>query len=372
MRPTNGRQESIADAGDIRSNADSIRKVLEEFGVKSKVVEANVGLKVTQYILKISKLSSPSKVLALENNIALVLIASSVRIEIVSAKKRLVAVEVPNIKPAILPISVLLNSREWKNTKSLTSFVVGKNMRGEVVLSDLAMDKSILFAGQTGSGKSVMHNTILSSLLSRNTPDTLKLILIDPKQVEMAPYEGLPHLQMPVILNLDEWTKACNWLTEETDRRTHLLSSSNSFSIDDYNKSSGTKLPRIVVACDEISDLMMINDGKIVESTVSRVSDASVDVGIHFIFSTSRPSTDVFTETLKSSMQTHWAFTVASKVDSETILGVSGAEKLLGQGDMLMKDNTDNTLRRVQAAFISDDEVSDRVNRIIEENDYAS
>lgn len=371
MKPSDNRQESIADAGDIRGNADAIRKVLEEFGVKSKAVEANVGLKITQYVFKIGRLSSPNKVQALEANIALALSALSVRVEVISTTKRLVAIEIPNVKSAILPISILLNSREWKNTKNLTSFVIGKDMRGEIVISDLSKDKNILFAGQTGSGKSVLHNTILASLLSRNTPETLKLILIDPKQVEMAPYEGLPHLQMPVITDPKGWKDVFDWLIKEHSRRTQLLRYSDFGSIDEYNNNAETILPRIVVVCDEISDLMM-NDSEHVEYTVHKITSCSMDLGIHFIFSTSRPSIDVFTESLKSSMQTHWAFTVASKVDSETVLGVSGAEKLLGQGDMIMKDNRDNTLRRVQAAFISDSEVADRVRRVIEEGIYVS
>ena len=350
-------KDSIADAGDIRGNADVIREVLAEFDIAAKVRETNVGPKVTSYVLKIKPPTPIQKVSALEVNIALSLKAQAIRVEVMSEKRRLVTIEVPNLRSAVLPISSMLSSAEWKKSVSQTSFIIGKDVYGKVITSDLGAGEHILFAGQTGSGKSVLNNAILASLLSRNTPETLKLILVDPKQVEFAPYKDVPHLQMPVITSPKGYAEALNWLSEESDRRTQLIAASGADSIDEFNGISEIILPRVVVVCDEISDLMM-NDARHVETTVHAIANSPKDLGIHFILSTSRPSMDVVTESLRSSMSTRWALTMASQVDSMTILEVPGAEKLLGQGDMLLKSDTGETLQRIQIAHIGDDDVS--------------
>lgn len=288
--------------------------------------------------------------------IALNLQAISIRITKSTPRNGFVAIEVPNVKAADVPLASIFDSTEWRDSTSPLSIAVGKDLYGKPVIADLSKIEHLLFAGQTGSGKSVMSNVILASLLFRNNPDELKLMLVDPKQVELAPYRELPHLLMPVIERPEQWSVALNWLSKEVDRRKNILAHYRVSSIDELNRTATELLPRVVVLTDELSDLMMV-DGRKVEEVVSKISTKAKNFGIHLIFSTSRPSVDVFTDILKISMPTHWSFVTASKLDSMTTLDEAGAEKLLGQGDLLFREGPNSSLQRVQAAYISDDEV---------------
>lgn len=345
-----------ADAGDVQHIANTIRETISEFGIAVEMIEANVGPKITQYVLQLPAGVPMEKIMQLEANIALNLRALSIRITEVASDNNLVAIEVPNRKAADVPLNSILNSKEWQDSTSPLSIALGKDIFGKPVIADLSKMQHVLFAGQTGSGKSVMSNVILTSLLFQRNPDELKLILIDPKQVEMAPYEDIPHLQMPVITEPEQWREAFSWLGDEVDRRTNSFAEHNVTSIEDYNNVAKEHLPYIVVLTDEFSDLMM-SDGRLVEKAVTKISVMAKNTGIHLIFSTSRPSIDVFTGILKVNMPTHWAFVTASKFDSMVVLDEPGAEKLLGQGDLLFRQESNAAVVRVQAAYITDDEV---------------
>ena len=345
-----------ADAGDVQQIANNIIDTISEFGINAEAIEANIAHKVTQYLLQLPKNVQAEKIMQLESNIALNLQATSIRITKSTPRNGFVAIEVPNVKAADVPLASIFDSTEWRDSTSPLSIAVGKDLYGKPVIADLSKIEHLLFAGQTGSGKSVMSNAILASLLFRNNPDELKLMLVDPKQVELAPYQDLPHLLMPVIERPEQWSVALNWLSKEVDRRKNILAHYRVSLIDELNRTATELLPRVVVLTDELSDLMMV-DGRKVEEVVSKISTKAKNFGIHLIFSTSRPSVDVFTDILKASMPTHWSFVTASKLDSMTTLDEAGAEKLLGQGDLLFREDPNSSLQRVQAAYISDDEV---------------
>lgn len=350
--PVDGR----ADAGDVQQIANNIIDTISEFGINTEAIEANVAHKVTQYVLQLPENVQAEKIMQLESNIALNLQAISIRITKATSGNGFVAIEVPNVKAAAVPLASIFDSTEWRDSTSPLSIAVGKDLYGKPVIADLSKIGHLLFAGQTGSGKSVMSNAILASLLFRNNPDELKLMLVDPKQVELAPYRELPHLLMPVIERPEQWSDALDWLSKEVDRRENIFAHYHVSSIDELNRIATEHLPNLVVLTDELSDLMMV-DGRRVEEVVRKISTKAKNFGIHLIFSTSRPSVDVFTGILKTSMPTHWSFVTASKLDSMTTLDEAGAEKLLGQGDLLFRDDPNSSLQRVQAAYISDKEV---------------
>lgn len=360
-------KQDKADAGDVEGNARTIQETFTNFNIKVEMEGANVGPRVTQYTLKPPTGVKLTKITALDNNLALDLAAHSIRLEAPIPGKRLVGIEVPNVKPAMVRMSGVLNSREWQGTKSPLGFAIGRDIAGTPIVGDLARMPHLLVAGQTGSGKSVMINDILTSLLYRNSPSDLKLILVDPKQVELAPYNGLPHLLTPVINEPEKCISALKWAVAEMDRRLRTMAEVNKRNIAEYNELKKEEgMPYIVIVIDELADLMMMA-ARDVEALIVRLAQKARAAGIHLVLATQRPSVDVITGLIKANVPARIAFTVASQVDSRTIIDQVGAEKLLGRGDMLFLTSDMPKPRRVQAAFISDEETVKVVDFIKEQ-----
>lgn len=371
------KKQSPADAGDIQGNAHIIQDTLHEFNIDVEMEGANIGPKVTQYTLKPPAGIKLSKITALETNIALNLAASSLRIEAPIPGQKAVGIEVPNKKAADVRLRGILEGSAWQKSEEPLTFAIGKDIAGEPMIGELNKMPHLLIAGQTGSGKSVMINTLLCSLLYRNAPSDMKLILVDPKQVEMAPYADIPHLLTPVIVEPEKTISALKWAVNEMERRYSLLADEKVRDIRSYNAKVKAKgalvaiededgnmqqvdegtMPYVVIVIDELADLMMMA-ARDVEALVVRIAQKARAVGIHLVLATQRPSVDVITGLIKANIPARIAFTVASQVDSRTILDQIGAEKLLGQGDMLMKTATMPKPKRVQGAFVSDDEVN--------------
>lgn len=364
------------DPGDVQANAKIIKDTLNEFNIDVEMEDANVGPKVTQYTLKPPSGVKLGRITALENNVALSLAAQSLRIEAPIPGKSAVGIEVPNVSAADVRLHGILTSKQWKSTRQPLSFAVGKDISGEAVVGELNKMPHLLIAGQTGSGKSVMINTLLTSMLYRNSPSEMKLILIDPKTVEMKPYEDIPHLLTPIITEPEKAMSALKWAVNEMERRLKLIADEHVREIEGYNKkirSRGTKIsvadddgtihqhdegtmPYIVIVIDEMSDLMM-TAARDIEALIVRITQKARAAGIHMVLATQRPSVNVITGLIKANVPARIAFTVASQVDSRTILDSAGADKLLGQGDMLMKTAQMSKPIRVQGAWVTDDEV---------------
>lgn len=349
-------KQDKADAGDVEGNAEIIRETYANFNINVEMEGANIGPRVTQYTLRPPTGVKLTKITALENNLALDLAAHSIRMEAPIPGKRAVGIEVPNITAATVRMSSILQTQKWTSSKSPLSFVIGKDIAGQPVIGDLAKMPHLLVAGQTGSGKSVMINDILTSLLYRNSPSDLKLILVDPKQVELKPYDDIPHLLTPVITEPEKCISALKWTVAEMERRYRALADANRRNIVEYNnlkKEEG--MPYIVVVIDELADLMMMA-ARDVEALIVRIAQKARAVGIHLVLATQRPSVDVITGLIKANVPARIAFTTASQVDSRTIIDQIGAEKLLGMGDMLFTTSDKPKPIRVQGAFITDDE----------------
>jgi S-DNA-T family DNA segregation ATPase FtsK/SpoIIIE len=353
------KKQSPADAGDVKHNAQVIKDTLGEFSIDVDMEGANIGPKVTQYTLKPPAGVKLTRITQLETNIALNLAASAIRIEAPIPGQRAVGIEVPNVKAADVRLYGVLNSNQWQHAGSPLSFAIGRDIAGEPMLGELDKMPHLLIAGATGSGKSVMINTLLSSLLYRNSPSDLKLILVDPKQVELTPYNDIPHLLTPVIIEPEKCISALKWAVNEMERRYSLLAEEKVRNIKSYNdlkKKDGEGMPYIVIVIDELADLMMLA-ARDVESLIVRLAQKARAVGIHLVLATQRPSVDVITGLIKANVPARIAFTVASQVDSRTILDQVGAEKLLGRGDMLLMTPEFSKPKRIQGAFVGDDEV---------------
>jgi len=353
----NAKQDK-ADAGDVKGNAEIIKDTFSNFNIEVEVEGANVGPRVTQYTLKPPHGVKLSRLTALDNNLALDLAANSIRMEAPIPGKRAVGVEVPNVKAATVTIHSLLASPEWSDLKSPLGFVLGKDIAGLPVVGDLEKMPHLLIAGQTGSGKSVMINTLLTSLLYHNSPADLKLILVDPKQVEMNLYKDIPHLLSPVIHEPEKCISALKWAVAEMERRLKTFAEVGKRNISDYNdfkKEEG--MPYIVIVIDELADLMMMA-ARDVEALIVRLAQKSRAAGIHLVIATQRPSVDVITGLIKANVPARIAFTVVSQIDSRTIIDQAGAEKLLGRGDLLFSIPEYMKPKRVQAALISDAETA--------------
>lgn len=349
-------KQDKADAGDIEGNARTIKETFANFSIDVEMEGANIGPRVTQFTMKPPNGVKLTKITALENNLALDLAAHSIRMEAPIPGKRAVGIEVPNLKAATVRIRSVMQSPEWAEMTNPLSFIIGKDISGNAIVGDLAGMPHILVAGQTGSGKSVMINTIITSLLYRNSPSDLKLILVDPKQVEMKPYNDMPHLLAPVITEPEKCISALKWTVAEMERRYRTLAEVNRRNIAEYNilkKDEG--MPYIVIVIDELADLMMMA-ARDVESLIVRIAQKARAVGIHLVLATQRPSVDVITGLIKANIPARIAFTTASQIDSRTIIDQIGAEKLLGKGDMLLLTADMPKPKRVQGALISDAE----------------
>lgn len=351
------KKQKPADAGDVKHNAQIIQDTLGEFGIDVEMEGANIGPKVTQYTLKPPSGVKLTRITQLETNIALNLAAQALRIEAPIPGQRAVGIEVPNRKAADVRLFGILNSSQWNNTTEPLGFAIGKDIAGDAVVGELNKMPHLLIAGQTGSGKSVMINTLLTSLLYRNSPSEMRLILVDPKQVEMAPYEDIPHLLTPIITEPEKTISALKWAVNEMERRYTLLAEQKLRDIQTFNqKNSEEAMPYIVIVIDELADLMMVA-ARDVEALIVRLAQKARAVGIHLVLATQRPSVDVITGLIKANVPARIAFTVASQIDSRTILDQVGAEKLLGQGDMLMLTPSMSKPKRIQGAWVTDDEV---------------
>ncbi len=346
-------KQDKADAGDVQGNADTIRETLRNFKIDVEMEGANVGPRVTQFTLRPPNGVKLQRITALDSNIALDLAARSIRIEAPIPGKKAVGIEVPNVRAATVRIASILSSDEWQKLNSPLGFTVGKDIAGSAITGSLEKMPHLLIAGQTGSGKSVMINSLLTSLLYRNSPSDLKLILVDPKQVELTPYNDVPHLLTPVITEPEKCISALKWSVAEMERRLRAFADAGKRNISEYNSAqTGEAMPYIVIVIDELADLMMVA-ARDVESLVVRIAQKSRAAGIHLVLATQRPSVDVITGLIKANVPARIAFTVASQIDSRTIIDMAGAEKLLGTGDMLFLTSEMPKPIRVQGALIT-------------------
>lgn len=343
-------------SGDIDHNQLVIQRTLENFGIPVEMGEVSVGPTVTQFTLKPAEGVKLAKITALHNDLALALAAHPIRIEAPIPGKSLVGVEVPNQSVATVGVREILESREWRERKNNLTFALGKDVSGKPWIADIARMPHMLVAGATGSGKSVCLNTLLMSLLYSNGPDDLKLLLVDPKRVELPVYNGVPHLVVPVITEVEKTVNALKWALREMDRRFDVLAKFGARDLATYNQRAEEKIPYLVIVVDELADLMMTAMQE-VEGSIVRLAQMSRAVGIHLVLATQRPSVDVITGLIKANVPARLAFAVASATDSRTILDQMGAEKLLGRGDMLFSTAEMSTPRRIQGAFVSDDEI---------------
>ena len=350
-------KQDKADPGDTKARAEIIKSTLADFGVEVKMEGANVGPRVTQYTLLPSPGQKLSKITAYEPNISYELATTSIRIEAPIPGKRAVGIEVPNKQPATVRLASVLTSQEWATNTRPLLFAVGKDIAGQSIVASLEKMPHLLIAGQTGSGKSVMVNSILTSLVFRNSPADLKLILIDPKQVEMAPYNHIPHLLTPVITETEKCISALKWSVAEMERRLKAFSSEGKRDISEYNSNRREeRMPFIVIVIDEMADFMMAA-GRDLEALIARIAQKARASGIHLILATQRPSVNVVTGLIKANVPARMAFTVVSQIDSRVIIDQSGAEKLLNAGDMLFITADMPKPVRLQGALVEKAEI---------------
>jgi S-DNA-T family DNA segregation ATPase FtsK/SpoIIIE len=346
------------DAGNVKDNAAIIQNTLSSFGVDVAMGEVNVGPTVTQYTMKPASGVKLTKITGLEHNLALALAAPAIRVEAPIPGKGAVGVELPNKAIATVRLRQLMTQSDVKAAKSPLNIILGQDVSGQAAMADLAMMPHLLIAGATGAGKSVMINTLLSSLLYRNSPAQLKLILVDPKRVELTLYNDIPHLLTPVIVEPEKTISALKWAVAEMERRLKLFAEVGKRNIIEYNSlKQEESMPYIVIVIDEMADLMMLAAGD-VEALIVRLAQLARAAGIHLVLATQRPSVNVITGLIKANIPARIAFRVASNVDSRTILDMGGAEKLLGKGDMLFASAESPKPRRIQGVFMDEKETS--------------
>jgi DNA segregation ATPase FtsK/SpoIIIE, S-DNA-T family len=348
---------SKANAGNVKENAATIQQTLSSFGIEVAMGEVNIGPTVTQYTLKPQSGVKLNKITALEHNLSLSLAAHPIRIEAPIPGKSAVGVELPNKTSAQVRLRDLMVAPVIKDEKSPLAFALGRDVSGEPAGADLAKMPHLLIAGATGSGKSVMINALLVSLLYRNSPSNLKLILVDPKRVELSLYNDIPHLLTPVIVEPEKCISALKWGVAEMERRYKLFAEVGKRNIGEYNAAKKDEaMPYIVIIIDELADLMALSASD-VEALIVRLAQMARATGIHLVLATQRPSVDVITGLIKANIPARIAFSVASQFDSRTILDQGGAEKLLGKGDMLFSSPESSKPRRIQGVFLDEKEV---------------
>ena len=366
----NSREEEKA-----TDNARKLEKTLKDFKVGACVREVNIGPTVTRYELQLDPGIKVSKITNLSDDLAMSLAAKSVRIEAPIPGKSAVGIEMPNSEVSVVHFREIVESREFKNHKSKLAVALGKDVTGNMLIMDIAKLPHLLIAGATGSGKSVCVNTIINSVIFNATPEEVKLLLIDPKVVELSIYNGIPHLMVPVVTDPNHAANTLNWAVKQMDTRYDLFAQNIVRDIKGYNakmeETGGEKMPRIIIIIDELADLMMTSANQ-VEAAICRLAQKARAAGIHLVLATQRPSVDVITGLIKANIPSRISFAVSSQIDSRTIMDSTGAEKLLGRGDMLYSPVGTNYPTRAQCSFISDEEVEEVVEFIKEnyKSDY--
>ncbi len=380
LMPRGKRADQAETDRELKETALNLQNTLRTFGVNVTITEISQGPSVTRYEMQPEQGIKVSKIVSLADDIKLALAAVDIRIEAPIPGKSAIGIEVPNKVITTVALRDILESPEFKNAKSKLAFGVGKDLGGKNVVTDIAKMPHLLIAGTTGSGKSVCINTIIMSILYHAAPDEVKLLMIDPKVVELSIYNGIPHLMIPVVTDVRKASAALNWAVAEMEKRYKLFAAAGVRDLNGYNaklreaelpgESSDAPMPRIVVIVDELADLMMVakND---VETAICRLAQLARAAGIHLIIATQRPSVDVITGLIKANMPSRIAFAVNSQVDSRTILDMPGAEKLIGRGDMLFYPQSYQKPVRIQGAFMDDSEVQ-RVTDFIRENNPVS
>ncbi|MBA2450517.1 MAG: DNA translocase FtsK 4TM domain-containing protein [Chloroflexi bacterium] len=346
---------------DVRAQARIIEETLQSFNIQARVTEVNSGPTVTQFGLEPGPGVAVNRIMARNNDLALRLGASALRLEAPVPGRRVVGVEVPNRAGSMVSLRELLESDAWAKIRSKLRLALGRDVSGHAVIGDLARMPHLLIAGATGSGKSVCINSIIASLICQSTPDELQFVMIDPKMVELVNFNGIPHLRMPVVTDMERVVGSLKWVVREMERRYALFAKRSARNIEAFNKSvehdpTEKRMPFLVVVIDELADMMM-TAGDEVERILCRLAQLARATGIHLVVATQRPSVDVITGLIKANFPTRISFAVSSHIDSRTILDTAGAEKLLGRGDMLFLPQDSSKPVRVQGAFVSDEEM---------------
>ena len=349
----------------IINNAKKLEDILSNFGIQAQVIQISRGPTITRYELQPAPGIKVSKIVNLSDDIALGLASSDIRIEAPIPGKAAIGIEVPNNDKSVVNLRDVIETNEYDDIKSKVPFALGKDIAGKPIIANIEKMPHLLIAGATGSGKSVCINTLITSLLYKSKPDEVKLLMIDPKVVELSIYNGIPHLLIPVVTDPRKAASALNWAVQEMNKRYNLFAEKGVRDISSFNskseeESSSERLPQIVVIIDELADLMMVSPNE-VEDSICRLAQMARAAGIHLIVATQRPSVDIITGTIKANIPSRISFAVSSQADSRTILDMGGAEKLLGKGDMLFYPVGASKPKRLQGAFISEKEVEEIV-----------
>lgn len=358
----------------VLENAKQLEQTLRDFGVDASINQVTVGPSITRYEIQPKPGVKVSKIVNLTDDIALSLAAKSIRMEAPIPGKSAIGIEVPNDESQMVSIREIIESKEFNDFKSPLAMGLGKDVSGKIIIGDIAKMPHLLIAGSTGSGKSVCVNTLITSIIYKAKPDEVKLVLIDPKVVELANYNGIPHLLVPVVTDAKKAANALCWAVTEMNRRYNLFAESQVKDINSYNEKTDNPLSRIVIIIDELADLMMVSSNE-VEDYICRLAQMARAAGMHLIVATQRPSVDVITGVIKANIPSRISFAVSSQTDSRTIIDMGGAEKLLGKGDMLFYPLGANKPVRLQGAFISEEEsekVIEHVKSEVGELSYAN